>query len=54
MWTPVTRSQHDRDHLRYGSDLTDKEQALLRAAPAAHRRHWSTTTRADARGHERP
>ncbi len=29
MWTPVTRSQHDREHLRYGSDLTDEEWALL-------------------------
>ena len=29
MWTPVTRSQHDREHLHYGSDLTDKEWALL-------------------------
>ncbi len=29
MWTPATRSQHDREHLRYGSDLTDKEWALL-------------------------
>ena len=25
MWTPTTRRQHSRDHLRYGSDLTDRE-----------------------------
>ena len=29
MWTPKTRSQHDREHLRYGSDLTDKEWQLI-------------------------
>jgi len=25
MWTPATRRQHNRDHLRYGSDLSDAE-----------------------------
>ena len=29
MWTPTTRLQHDRDHLRYGSDLTDEEWQIL-------------------------
>jgi putative transposase len=29
MWTRETRSQHDREHLRYGSDLTDKEWELI-------------------------
>ena len=29
MWTPVTRSDHDRDELRYPSDLTDAEWAIL-------------------------
>jgi putative transposase len=29
MWTPTTRREHSRDHLRYGSDLTDDEWALL-------------------------
>jgi transposase len=29
MWTETTRSQHDREHLRYSSDLTDKEWELL-------------------------
>ena len=28
MWTPVTR-QHSRDHLRYETDLTDAEWALI-------------------------
>jgi hypothetical protein len=25
MWTPETRAEHDRDELRYPSDLTDAE-----------------------------
>jgi len=29
MWTPTTRRQHSRDHLRYGSDLTDAEWAII-------------------------
>ena len=29
MWTPVTRPQHSRDHLRYETDLTDAEWALI-------------------------
>ena len=29
MWTPATRRRHDREHLRYASDLTDAEWALL-------------------------
>ena len=29
MWTPTTRRQHSRDHLRYGSDLTDQEWQIL-------------------------
>jgi putative transposase len=29
MWTPTTRAQHSRAGLRYGSDLTDSEWALL-------------------------
>jgi putative transposase len=29
MWTPNTRSLHDRDDLRYPSDLTDAEWTLL-------------------------
>lgn len=29
MWNPATRRQHSRDHLRYGSDLTDAEWDLL-------------------------
>jgi hypothetical protein len=28
MWTKTTRLQHDRRHLRYGSDLTDAEWQL--------------------------
>jgi putative transposase len=29
MWTPTTRTQHSRAGLRYGSDLTDAEWAIL-------------------------
>jgi transposase len=29
MWTPMTRQQHSREHLRYGSDLTDAEWAII-------------------------
>ena len=29
MWTPATRRQHSRDHLRYETDLTDAEWALI-------------------------
>src|SRR5687768_14264114 len=29
MWTPATRRQHNRDHLRYGSDLTNSEWETL-------------------------
>ena len=29
MWTPETRAEHDRDDLRYPSDLTDEEWGLL-------------------------
>ena len=29
MWTPTNRRQHSRAGLRYGSDLTDAEWAIL-------------------------
>lgn len=29
MWTPPSRRQHNRAGLRYGSDLTDAERAIL-------------------------
>src|SRR5215207_3418658 len=29
MWTPVTRRQHSRNGLRYETDLTDAEWALI-------------------------
>ena len=34
MWTPATRRQHSRDHLRYETDLTDAEWALIEPLPA--------------------
>ncbi len=29
MWTPENRPRYNRDHLRYPSDLTDEEWALV-------------------------
>ncbi|WP_375566669.1 IS5 family transposase [Oceaniradius stylonematis] len=29
MWTPAARRQHSRDHLRYGSDLSDAEWEII-------------------------
>lgn len=29
MWTPTTRRQHSRDHLRYGSDLSNAEWSII-------------------------
>jgi putative transposase len=29
MWNPTTRRQHSRDHLRYGSDLTEAEWEII-------------------------
>jgi putative transposase len=31
MWTPTSRRQHSRDHLRYGSDLSDAEWEIIAA-----------------------
>jgi len=46
MWTTATRRRHSRDHLRYGSDLTDAEWEILfpfmpRPARTGRRRLWS-------------
>lgn len=46
MWTPATRAQHSRAGLRYGSDLTDAEWAILEPLlppPCRHgrKRKWS-------------
>jgi transposase len=38
MWTPVSRCQHSRKHLRYGSDLTDAEWAIIAPLLPAPRR----------------
>src|SRR5271167_4863588 len=43
MWTPETRARHNRDHLRYGSDLSDDEWQVLAPLlppPAKTGRHW--------------
>jgi putative transposase len=45
MWTPTTRRQHSRAGLRYGSDLTDAEWAILApflpgAAACGRKRTW--------------
>lgn len=44
MWTPATRRQHSRDHLRYETDLTDTEWALiepLMPKPKQRGRPWA-------------
>ena len=44
MWTPETRAEHDRDDLRYPSDLTDAEWQILAPflpPPAKTGRHRS-------------
>ena len=49
VWTKTTRAQHARDHLRYASDLTAAEWALLAPhlpAPAVQGRPRSTDLRA--------
>ena len=43
MWTPTTRAQHSRAGLRYGSDLSDAEWAMLEPLlppPCACGRPW--------------
>src|SRR5277367_3902031 len=45
MWTPETRAEHDRDDLRYPSDLTDAEWQILAPllpppAETGRRRSW--------------
>jgi putative transposase len=45
MWSPTTRVDHNRDHLRYGSDLTDAEWAIIAPylpppAKTGRPRHW--------------
>lgn len=45
MWTPETRTEHDRDDLRYPSDLTDAEWQILAPllpppAKTGRRRAW--------------
>jgi transposase len=45
MWTPETRVEHDRDELRYPSDLTDAEWQILAPllpppAETGRRRSW--------------
>jgi transposase len=48
MWTPETRAEHDRDHLRYTSDPTDAEWEILAPLlppPAKTGRHRSWAMR---------
>src|SRR5436190_1592526 len=42
MWTPATRRRHSREHLRYASDVSDEEWALLEPHLPALRRGCST------------
>jgi transposase len=46
MWTVATRRQHSRDHLRYGSDLSDEEWEIIArfmppAAKTGRPRAWT-------------
>src|ERR687893_3250197 len=44
MWTPATRRQHSRDDLRYVTDLTDAEWALMETLmpePKPRGRAWA-------------
>src|SRR5271157_3768204 len=46
MWTSATRREHSRDHLRYGSDLTDAEWEIIAPfmpppAKTGRPREWS-------------
>src|SRR5688572_24740667 len=46
MWTPATRRHHNRDQLRYGSDLTDAEWEIIAPfmplpAKTGHPRLWT-------------
>ena len=46
MWTPTTRRQHSRRGLRYETDLTDAEWAVIEpylppASPCGRPREWS-------------
>jgi transposase len=52
MWTPVSGCQHSRKHLRYGSDLTDAEWAIIAPLLPAPRRTGRPRRWADARAGE--
>ena len=41
MWTPATRAQHSREGLRYQTDLTDAEWAVI----APHSMNWQNISR---------
>lgn len=56
MWTNENRARYNRDHLRYPSDLTNAEWALVEpfippAKPGGGKRRQDM--RGHARGHER-
>jgi hypothetical protein len=38
MWTPATRAEHNRDHLCYGTDVTNAEWEVLTAAAESMRK----------------
>ena len=53
MWTPAARRQHSRDSLRYGSDLSDAEWALIAPFMPPPARTGPPASAADAGHHER-
>jgi putative transposase len=49
MWTEATRRQHSRDHLRYGSDVSDEEWEIIAPfmplpAKTGRPREWTMRT----------
>src|SRR4051812_13632002 len=50
---PTTRRQHSRVGLRYETDLTDAEWALIEPHLPPSARAWTPALLADARDHER-
>ena len=53
MWTPTTRQQHSREHLRYETDLTDCRVGSDRASHARPELAWGTSGVASSRDHQR-
>ena len=53
MWTAKNRRRYDRSALRYPSDLTDEEWAMLGIVDPTGQARWQQAPRRRARGDER-